>query len=73
MLEFVQVAFNEWGHSLWMSEEFFSVPFHWPFVVYGWLASGMFAVWGETILHLFQIEKSARAVEELPTHTAAAG
>jgi methane/ammonia monooxygenase subunit C len=73
VLEFVEVAFNEWGHSLWMSEEFFSVPFHWPFVIYGWLASGMFAVWGETILYLFQIEKKARAVEELPTHTAAAG
>ena len=26
--EFVQVAFNEWGHSLWLSEEFFAVPFH---------------------------------------------
>ena len=61
MLEFVEVAFNEWGHSLWMSEEFFSVPFHWPFVTYGWLASGMFAVWGETILRLFQIEKRARS------------
>jgi len=73
VLEFVEVAFNEWGHSLWMSEEFFSVPFHWPFVIYGWLAGGMFAGWGETILHLFQIEKRARAVEELPTHTAAAG
>ena len=73
VLEFVEVAFNEWGHSLWMSEEFFSVPFHWPFVIYGWLAGGMFAVWGETILYLFQIEKKARAVEELPTHTAAAG
>ena len=73
VLEFVEVAFNEWGHSLWMSEEFFSVPFHWPFVIYGWLAGGMFAVWGETILHLFQIEKRARAAEELPTHTAAAG
>jgi methane/ammonia monooxygenase subunit C len=73
VLEFMEVAFNEWGHSLWMSEEFFSVPFHWPFVIYGWLAGGMFAVWGETILYLFQIEKKARAVEELPTHTAAAG
>jgi methane/ammonia monooxygenase subunit C len=73
VLEFVEVAFNEWGHSLWMSEEFFSVPFHWPFVIYGWLAGGMFAVWGETILYLFQIEKKSRAVEELPTHTAAAG
>jgi methane/ammonia monooxygenase subunit C len=73
VLEFVQVAFNEWGHSLWMSEEFFSVPFHWPFVTYGWLASGMFAVWGETILYLYQVEKGARALEEIPTHTAAAG
>jgi len=74
VLEFVQVAFNEWGHSLWLSEEFFSVPFHWPFVAYGWLASGMFAVWGETIIRLFQIEKSARGSEEMPVeHTAAAG
>jgi len=72
VLEFVQVAFNEWGHSLWMSEEFFAVPFHWPFVTYGWLASGMFAVWGETILRLFQIEKAAKIVE-IPQQTAAAG
>jgi methane/ammonia monooxygenase subunit C len=57
VLEVVQVAFNEWGHSLWISEEFFAAPFHWPFVTYGWLAGGMFAVWGETILRLFEIEK----------------
>jgi len=43
---------------LWISEEFFAVPFHWPFVVYGWLAGGMFAVWGETILRLYEIEKA---------------
>jgi methane/ammonia monooxygenase subunit C len=72
VLESVQVAFNEWGHSLWLSEEFFSVPFHWPFVTYGWLASGMFAVWGETIIRLFGIEKEARTVE-IPEQTAAAG
>ena len=57
-LECMAVAANEWGHSLWISEEIFSVPFHWPFVIYGWLASGMFAVWGETIIHLFEIEKA---------------
>jgi methane/ammonia monooxygenase subunit C len=73
VLEFVQVAFNEWGHSLWMSEEFFSVPFHWPFVAYGWLGGGMFAVWGETILRLYQVEKEARGAAELPRQTAAAG
>jgi methane/ammonia monooxygenase subunit C len=58
VLEVMAVAANEWGHSLWISEEIFSVPFHWPFVIYGWLAAGMFAVWGETIVHLFAIEKA---------------
>jgi methane/ammonia monooxygenase subunit C len=61
VLECMTVAANEWGHSLWISEEIFSVPFHWPFVVYGWLASGMFAVWGETIVRLFEIEKAEEA------------
>src|ERR1700738_4979209 len=58
VLEFVQVACSVGGHSLCLSEEVFAVPFHWPFVAYGWLASGMFAVWGETILRLFEIEKA---------------
>ena len=62
-LECMAVAANEWGHSLWISEEIFSVPFHWPFVIYGWLASGMFAVWGETIVHLFEIEKAEEEAE----------
>jgi methane/ammonia monooxygenase subunit C len=61
VLECMTVAANEWGHSLWISEEIFAVPFHWPFVVYGWLASGMFAVWGETIIRLFEIEKAEEA------------
>jgi methane/ammonia monooxygenase subunit C len=61
VLECMAVAANEWGHSLWISEEIFSVPFHWPFIIYGWLASGMFAVWGETILRLFEVEKAEEA------------
>lgn len=64
VLECVQVAFNEWGHSLWISEEFFAVPFHWPFVLYGWLAGGMFTVWGETILRLFAIHQAYEEDEE---------
>jgi methane/ammonia monooxygenase subunit C len=58
VLECMAVAANEWGHSLWISEEIFAVPFHWPFTIYGWLAAGMFAVWGETLLRLFEIEKA---------------
>jgi methane/ammonia monooxygenase subunit C len=54
--EMSQVAMNEWGHSLWITEEIFAVPFHWPFVWYGWLAAGIFALWAETIIRLLQIE-----------------
>jgi len=54
--EMMQVAMNEWGHSLWITEEIFAVPFHWPFVFYGWLAAGIFALWAETLIRLLQIE-----------------
>jgi methane/ammonia monooxygenase subunit C len=54
--EMAQVAMNEWGHSLWITEEIFAVPFHWPFVMYGWLAAGIFALWAETLVRLLQIE-----------------
>src|SRR5712692_1692796 len=57
--EMMQVAMNEWGHSLWITEEFFAAPFHWPFVAYGWLASGIFALWAESALRLLGIEKEA--------------
>ncbi|MEV6236077.1 methane monooxygenase/ammonia monooxygenase subunit C [Lentzea sp. NPDC051838] len=61
--EMMQVAMNEWGHSLWITEEIFAAPFHWPFVTYGWLASGIFACWAETLGRLLQIE------DELPPET----
>lgn len=64
VLEVIQIAFNEWGHSIWWVEEFFAAPFHWPFVLYGWLAGGMFAVWGETILRLADIEREKRSAEK---------
>jgi methane/ammonia monooxygenase subunit C len=59
--EMMQVAMNEWGHSLWITEEIFAVPFHWPFVLYGWLAAGIFALWAETIIRLLGIEAEIEA------------
>ena len=63
--EVAQVAMNEWGHSVNLgnagAEEFFAVWFHWPFVLYGWLAGGIFALWGETILRLYAIEDEEAA------------
>ena len=32
------LGFNEWGHAYWMTEEIFSHPLHWGFVVLGWNA-----------------------------------
>jgi methane/ammonia monooxygenase subunit C len=55
--EMLQVALNEWGHSLWIAEEVFAAPLHWPFVIYVWLAAAMFALWLETLLRLLGIEK----------------
>ena len=65
--EMMQVAFNEWAHSLWILEEIFAAPFHWPFVFYGWLSAGIFALWAETIIRLLGIEKE---VEEARTASA---
>ncbi|MGH8973728.1 MAG: methane monooxygenase/ammonia monooxygenase subunit C [Acidimicrobiia bacterium] len=62
--EMFQVAMNEWGHSLWITEEIFAVPFHWPFVFYGWLAAGIFALWAETIIRLLGIEAEIEAAGE---------
>jgi methane/ammonia monooxygenase subunit C len=61
--EMMQVAMNEWGHSLWITEEIFAAPFHWPFVMYGWLAVSIFTIWTETGLRVIAIENEADAAE----------
>lgn len=32
------LGYNEWGHAYWLTEEIFSHPLHWGFVVLGWNA-----------------------------------
>jgi methane/ammonia monooxygenase subunit C len=63
---------NEWGHSLWITEEIFAAPFHWPFVTYGWLASGIFALWAESLGRLLQIEDEILEEEQPPALAAEA-
>ena len=38
------LGFNEWGHAYWMTEEIFSHPLHWGFVVLGWNALALAGV-----------------------------
>lgn len=44
-----QVAMNEFGHSFFTPEELFVAPLHWPFVIFGYLLAGTFAIWFETL------------------------
>jgi methane/ammonia monooxygenase subunit C len=32
------VGYNEWGHTFWLMEEYFTAPLHYGFVVFGWTA-----------------------------------
>lgn len=32
------VGYNEWGHTFWLMEEYFTAPLHWGFVILGWSA-----------------------------------
>jgi methane/ammonia monooxygenase subunit C len=38
------LGFNEWGHAYWMTEEIFSHPLHWGFVVLVWNALALAGV-----------------------------
>lgn len=59
-----EVAFNEWGHSFWIAEELFAVPFHWGFVIFGYLGGAIFAIWFQTyprISELYKLAASGKA------------
>lgn len=36
MMVLPNVGYNEWGHAFWLMEEYFTVPLHYGFVVFGW-------------------------------------
>lgn len=62
-----QVAFNEFGHTFWQTEEVFSAPLHWPFVFFAWLLIATFAIWFQVLVRLIQL------VRQEHDATAAAG
>lgn len=65
VLLMIQVALNEWAHSLFQTEELFAAPLHWPFVAYGYLAAGTFAIWFETVGRLFTLKDQEEVPGEL--------
>lgn len=46
------VGFNEWGHAFWLTEEIFSHPLHWGFVVLGWTALALAGVLLQIVMRL---------------------
>lgn len=39
----VNFAFNEFGHAMWICEELFTYPMHWPFVLFITVMAMVFA------------------------------
>lgn len=61
VVEMFWVAVNEWGHSRWIAEEWFSVPFHWGFNAFFYPLAGIFAVWIQTASRLIEILTARKA------------
>ncbi|QNJ96522.1 ammonia monooxygenase (plasmid) [Mycolicibacterium fluoranthenivorans] len=59
-----QVAMNEFGHSFFTPEELFSAPLHWPFVIFGYMLAGTFAVWFETLPRIGELARQEQAAEQ---------
>lgn len=63
VMEIFQVAFNEWSHSFWIAEEIFAAPFHWGFVLWGYMAAGIFGVWAVMFRRIFELEEQLDEAE----------
>lgn len=49
------VAYNEWGHAFWTTEEIFSLPLHWGFVVFGWAVLALGGVFSQLLNRLVEL------------------
>jgi len=49
------LGYNEWGHAYWLTEEIFSHPLHWGFVVLGWNALALAGVLMQIIARMREL------------------
>jgi methane/ammonia monooxygenase subunit C len=56
----MHVSVNEYIHSFWQTEEIFSHPAHWPFVLYFYVAAAVFSVWFQTLPRIYELIGQAR-------------
>lgn len=51
----VNFTFNEFGHSMWIFEELFTYPMHWPFVLFGIPNMAIFAIAATSLLRVAEL------------------
>ena len=49
------IGFNEWGHAFWLTEEVFSHPLHWGFVVLGVSGLALAGVAAQVAMRLLEL------------------
>jgi methane/ammonia monooxygenase subunit C len=49
------VGYNEWGHTFWLMEEWFSAPLHWGFVVFAWTGLALGGVLSQIAIRLVKL------------------
>lgn len=52
-----QVAFNEFGHTFWETEEIFNAPLHWPFVFFAYFLGATGAALISTLPRLYELTR----------------
>jgi methane/ammonia monooxygenase subunit C len=57
------LGFNEWGHAFWLTEEIFTHPLHWGFVVLGWTGIGLGGVLVQLCARMGELFKEISATQ----------
>jgi methane/ammonia monooxygenase subunit C len=53
---FFWVAVNEFFHSFWQTEEIFSHPLHWGFVIFFYVGGAViFGIWFQTLPRIYEL------------------
>jgi len=66
----VNFTFNEFGHSMWIFEELFTYPMHWPFVLFGLPNLAIFAIAVTSLLRVATLVSAERGTLTEPVGAA---
>jgi methane/ammonia monooxygenase subunit C len=57
------LGFNEWGHAFWLTEEIFTHPLHWGFVVLGWTGIAIGGVLLQFVVRMSELFKEISSTQ----------